>query len=317
MKNMQEKIYDLIIIGGGPAGAAAAVYAGRKLLNTLVITEEFGGQSVVSDDIHNWVGTISISGRKLAEDLEKHVLAYKGEYLEILKNKVVNIEKIESPVLNFKVKTNTGKTFLSKTVLITTGSKRRQLDALGAKEYEHKGLTYCASCDGLFFANKDVVVVGAGNSALESALQLLAYCKSVKILVRSENIRGDEITLESILKNKNAEIIYNSETVEVGGDKTVKFLKYKNIISGEIKTLDVEGVFIEIGQIPNTDIFKNLIKIDAFGKVEIDLRNNQTSQKGIWAAGDCTNILYHQNNIAAGEGVKALEDIYQYVKKIF
>jgi alkyl hydroperoxide reductase subunit F len=312
---MTEKIYDLIIIGGGPAGAAAAVYAGRKLLNTLVITEEFGGQSVVSEDIHNWIGTTSISGRKLADDLEKHVNTYKGEHLEVLKNKVTNIEKLDSPILNFKIKTNTGKEFLSKAILYTTGSKRRQLEAIGAKEYEHKGLTYCASCDGLFFTGKDVAVIGAGNSALESALQLLAYCKSVKILVRGENIRGDEITLEAIKKNPNAEIIFNAETTEVGGDKTVKFLKYKNRLSSEIKNLDVEGIFIEIGQIPNTDLLKNIVNIDSFGKIEIDFKNNQTSQKGIWAAGDCTNILYHQNNIAAGEGVKALEDIYQYIKR--
>lgn len=312
---MQEKIYDLIIIGGGPAGAAAAVYAGRKLLNTLVITEEFGGQSVVSEDIHNWIGTPSISGRKLAEDLEKHVNAYKGQHLEVLKNKVTNIEKLDSPILNFKIKTNTGKEFLSRTILYTTGSKRRQLEAIGAKEYENKGLTYCASCDGLFFAGKDVAVIGAGNSALESTLQLLAYCKSVKILVRGENIRGDEITLEAIKKNPNAEIIFNAETIEVGGDKTVKFLKYKNKLSSEIKHLDVEGIFIEVGQIPNTDLLKNIVNIDSFGKIEIDFKNNQTSQKGIWAAGDCTNILYHQNNIAAGEGVKALEDIYQYIKR--
>jgi alkyl hydroperoxide reductase subunit F len=313
---MTEKIYDLIIIGGGPAGAAAAVYAGRKLLNTLVITEEFGGQSVVSEDIHNWIGTVSISGRKLAEDLEKHVNAYKGEHLEILKNKVTEITSLKpSEYPTFKIKTSTGKEFLSKTILFTTGSKRRELNAIGAKEFEHKGLTYCASCDGLFFAGKDVVVIGAGNSALESVLQLLAYCKSVKILVRGENIRGDEITLEAIKKNPNAEIIFNSETIEVGGEKTVKFLKYKDRISNEIKTLDVEGIFVEIGQIPNIELLKNLVNIDDFGKVIIDLKNNQTSQKGIWAAGDCTNILYHQNNIAVGEGVKALEDIYQYIKK--
>jgi alkyl hydroperoxide reductase subunit F len=164
-------------------------------------------------------------------------------------------------------------------------------------------------------SGEDVAVIGAGNSALESALQLLAYCKSVKILVRGENIRGDEITLEAIKKNPNAEIIFNAETTEVGGDKTVKFLKYKNRLSSEIKNLDVEGIFIEIGQIPNTDLLKNIVNIDSFGKIEIDFKNNQTSQKGIWAAGDCTNILYHQNNIAAGEGVKALEDIYQYIKR--
>jgi alkyl hydroperoxide reductase subunit F len=312
---MTEKIYDLIIIGGGPAGAAAAVYAGRKMLNTLVITEEFGGQSVVSEDIHNWIGTTSISGRKLAEDLEKHVNAYKGEHLQVVKEKVLEVSKLPEQNI-FKVKTFKNE-FFSKTILITTGSKRRQLEAIGADKYEHKGLTYCASCDGLFFAGKDVVVIGAGNSALEAALQLLAYCKTVTILVRGENIRGDEITLEAIKKNANAKIILNAEVTEVLGDVKVHSLKYKDKNSNTENVMQTEGIFVEIGQIPNTEIFKNLVNINTSGKIEIDLKNNQTSQNGVWAAGDCTNILYHQNNIAVGEGVKALEDIYQYIKRNF
>ncbi len=185
-----------------------------------------------------------------------------------------------------------GEEYFAKTILIATGSKRRQLEAKGADKYEHRGLTYCASCDGLFFAGKDVVVVGAGNSALEAALQLLAYCKSVTILVRGENVRGDEITLDAIKKNPNANIIFNCEAIEVLGDNNVRSLRYKNRISNEEYELQTEGIFIEIGQIPNTEIFRNLVKLNSSNKIEIDLKNNQTSKSGVWAAGDCTDILY-------------------------
>lgn len=332
--NNDGKVYDLIIIGGGPAGSAAAVYAGRKKLDTLVIKSAWGGQSVVSPDIHNWIGTKSIAGERLASDLREHVENYEGELLQIVDDEVVRIEKTP-PDLPFKkeeenlknsplsqrgargvflVSLKSGKTFFSKTILITTGSNRKTLDVPGAKEFEHKGLTYCASCDGLFFADMDVVVVGAGNSAFESALQLLAYCKSVTILVRSENIRADELTVEAVKRDPKAKILFNTESVEVLGNKTVEGLKVKNNKTNQEETLAVQGIFVEIGQIPNTTFAKELVKIDNIGKIEIDPWTQKTSQEGIWAAGDCTNIRYHQNNIAAGDGVKALEDIYQYIK---
>lgn len=306
-----EKIYELIIIGGGPAGSAAGVYAGRKKIDTLIIKKEWGGQSVVSPDIHNWIGTKSIAGQKLADDLREHVENYKSEILNIVDDEVVGIEKNDSL---FSIIGKSGKTFQAKTILITTASVRRKLEVPGAEKLEHKGLTYCASCDGLFFAGMDVVVVGAGNSAFESAQQLLAYCKSVTILVRSENIRADELTVEAVKKNPNAKILLNTESVEVLGDKKVEGLKIKNTQTNEEDILNVQGIFVEIGQIPNTEFAKNLVNIDKIGKIEIDPWTQKTSCEGIWAAGDCTNIRFHQNNIAAGDGVKALEDIYQYIK---
>ena len=307
----ENKIYELIIIGGGPAGAAAGVYAGRKKINTLILKKEWGGQSVVSPDIHNWIGTKSIAGEKLASDLKQHVENYKNESFEIQSEEVANIEKVET---NFKVITKSGKEFLTKTILITTGSNRKTLEVPGAAKLEHKGLTYCASCDGLFFAGLDVVVVGAGNAGFESALQLLAYCKSVTILVRTENIRADELTVEAVKRDPKTKILFNTESVEVIGDKKVEGLKIKNILTGVEEVLNVSGIFVEIGQIPNTDLAKNLVTIDKIGKIEIDPWTQKTSLPGIWAAGDCTNIKYHQNNIAAGDGVKALEDIYTYIK---
>ncbi len=308
----ESKIYDLIILGGGPAGAAAGVYAGRKRLNTLVLKKEWGGQSVVSPDIHNWIGTKSISGDMLANNLKEHVENYNSDIFEVKSEEVASLEKKD----NFVVTTKSGKTFNSKTILISTGSNRKTLDVPGAAELEHKGLTYCASCDGLFFAGMDVVVIGAGNSAFESALQLLAYCKSVTILIRSENVRADPGTVEAVKKDPKTKIIMNAVPTKVLGDKKVTGIEYKDAVSGNVTTLDVQGIFVEIGQIPNTDFAKNLLTIDKGGKIEIDPWTQKTSVPGIWAAGDCTNIKYHQNNIAAGDGVKALEDIYTYIKSM-
>lgn len=313
-----EKIYELIIIGGGPAGSAAAVYAGRKKVDTLVIKKEWGGQSVVSPDIHNWIGTKSISGDKLATDLREHVENYKSEILTIVDDEVSSLSKqVDMSKANagrFVVSTKSEKKYLSKTILITSGSVRRKLDIPGADRLEHKGLTYCASCDGLFFAGMDVVVVGAGNAAFESAQQLLAYCNTVTILVRSETIRADELTVEAVKRNPKTKIMLNTESLEVLGEKKVEGLKIKNTKTAEESTLNIQGIFVEIGQIPNTKFAEGLVNIDKISKIEIDPWTCKTSCLGVWAAGDCTNIRYHQNNIAAGDGVKALEDIYQYIK---
>lgn len=304
-------IYDLVIIGGGPAGSAAAVYAARKRLKTLLITSEWGGQSVVSELIYNWIGTVSISGAELADNFKKHVLANTGEYLEIKEGtKVNNITKSEE---GFLIKTETSDEVETKTVLITSGSSRRQMKALGADMLEHKGLTYCASCDGPLFEGADVIVVGGGNAGFETASQLLAYCNSVTLLNRSNSFRADEITVEKVLKNPKMKALKNVEILEILGDKFVEGLKYKDITTNEEKTLKVTGIFVEIGQIPNTSFVKDIVSLNEIGKIKIDAWNQKTETHGIWAAGDCTNILYHQNNIAAGDAVRAVEDIYLYL----
>ena len=301
-------IYDLIIIGGGPAGVAASVYAARKKMKTLLIAPEWGGQSIVSEKIYNWIGTEAISGAELAENFKKHALANAGEDLQIKEGqKVTNISKKEN---NFVVKTDAGEELETKTILISSGSGRRKLQAIGADRLEHKGLTYCASCDGPLFSGADVVVIGGGNAGFESAAQLLAYCKSVTLMNRSDVFRADEITVEKLLKNPKLTVLKNVETVEVKGEKFVEGLVYKNVTTNEEKTLNVTGVFVEIGQIPNTDFAKDIVTLDAIGRVKIDPTTQKTSTPGIWAAGDCTDVLYHQNNIAAGDAVRALEDIY-------
>lgn len=303
--------YDLIIIGGGPAGAAAAVYAARKRLKSALVAGEWGGQSVVSDGIENWIGTVSITGENLAKSFEEHVKKYAGDIVDIrVPEWVKSVTQKED---GFSVTTDKGE-LTSKNLLITTGSKRRRLSVPGADEFEHKGLTYCASCDGPLFSGQDTVVIGGGNAAFETAAQLLAYAKSVTLLNRSNNLKADPVTVEEVKKHENFTLIMNAETTEIRGENFVTGLVYKDATSGEEKNLDAKGIFVEIGLIPNTDFAKGIVALNDYGQIEIDPWTQRTGTKGIWAAGDCTNVKYHQNNIAAGDAVTALEDIYLAVK---
>ncbi|MEI6843472.1 MAG: FAD-dependent oxidoreductase [bacterium] len=299
--------YDLIIIGGGPAGVAAGVYAGRKRLKTLLVTPDFGGQSIVSDEIENWIGTPKISGKNLAENLKKHLEIYSGEYVQIKEGeKAQNIEKNGG---EFVVTTNAD-SYTSRTVLIATGSTRRKLTIIGAEDFDNKGISYCASCDGPLFADQDVVVIGGGNAAFESSAQLLAYCKSVTLLNRSEKFRADEITIEKLKQNPKFKIVTNAIPLEIKGDKFVKSIVYENATTKETTELEASAIFVEIGLIPTTSFAQNVLHLNEIGQIPVNPTNQQTEVTGMWAAGDCTDGLYHQNNIAAGDAVKALEDIY-------
>lgn len=304
-------MYDLTIIGGGPAGVAAGVYAARKQLKTLFIAKEFGGQSVVSEGIENWIGTEKISGLELAKALEKHLRACAGSFVDIKNGEwVENISKSEN---GFLVKTDKN-SFETKTVLITTGSSRRKLDVSGAEKFEGRGITYCASCDGPLFSGQDVVVIGGGNAAFETCAQLLAYCKSVILLIRSENFKADEITVSKVLSYPNMKVIKNAVATEILGDKFVSGIVYENIKTKEKNNLAITGIFVEIGAMPATNFIKDLVNLNKFDAIVVDPKNQRASVDGIWAAGDCTDGLYHQNNIAAGDAIKALEDIYLYLR---
>ncbi len=307
------KIYDLIILGAGPAGTAAGVYAARKRLKTLLITEEIGGQSIVSETIYNWIGTPEISGHDLAENFKKHLEYYEdGEILSIQTGyKVISLEKTEDGF--FTLVDASGKQYRSKTIIVATGSQRRKLPVTGADRLEHKGLTYCATCDGPLFAGMDVVVVGGGNAGFESAAQLSAYAKSVTILQRGENYRADALTVDKVLAKDNVRGITGVDILEVTGDNFVDGIVYRDRKSGEEHKLETKGIFVEIGQIPNSTIVKDLVELTETKHIKIDPFTQKTSQEGIWAAGDVTYIKYHQNNIAAGDGVKALEDVYNYL----
>ncbi len=299
-------IYDLIIVGGGPAGSAAAVYAARKQLKTLLIVKEWGGQSIVSDDIQNWIGTPHISGAKLAESLKSHVEEYKGDILHIIEATVSSITGSHG---DFTITTDKGEQ-KSKTILIAAGSSRRKLEVTGAEEFENKGITYCASCDGPLFSGMDVVVVGGGNAGFESAAQLLAYCKSVTLLSRSEP-RADAITIEKLKIKEHFKLIVGAIPKSITGSKFVESITYTK--DGEDITLPTSAVFVEIGQIPATSFIENLVQVTETKNIVINPRTQETSVQGIWAAGDCTDVLYHQNNIAAGDAVRALEDIYLHI----
>lgn len=305
-------MYEVAIIGGGPAATAAAVYAARKLLKSVLITESFGGQSVVSEEIQNWIGTPKISGNDLAKSFEAHVREYAGDVVEVVKGQLVSkVEKIEG---GFRLETKSGKTFDAQTVLVATGGSRRKLEVPGAAEFDNRGLTYCASCDGPLYGGMDVAVVGGGNAGFETAAQLLAYAKSVTLLHRGENYTADPVTVQKVLAHPNMTGLLNAEPTAVVGEKFVTGLKYKDKKTGEEKTLAVPGVFVEIGLMPSTEYVKNLVELDKIGRVKVDPRTQRTSIQGVWAAGDCTDGLYHQNNIAAGDAVKAIEDIYLFLR---
>lgn len=306
-------MYDLLIIGGGPAGTAAGVYAARKKLSTLLVTETFGGQSDVSDDIQNWVGTVSISGPELGKAFRAHLDAYAGEVLDIEQGKKVStVERGEDE--SFTVETDDGSTYKAKTVLAATGSHRRKLKVPGASEFENKGITYCASCDGPIFSGQDVVIVGGGNAGFESAAQLLEYANSVTLLQRSERFKADPVTVEAVLENEKMTAYKNAEISEIRGENFVTGVSYTDKDTGENHDLDVGGVFVEIGLIPTTGMVGDMVELNDNNQIKIDESRQRTSVEGIWAAGDCTDVLYHQNNIAAGDGVKALEDIYLYLR---
>lgn len=305
-------MFDLIIIGGGPAGIAAAIYAARKHLKTVVIAEEIGGQSIVSEGIENWIGSPKVHGTELAKMFRAHLDAVKDDSVTLaLGERVVSLAKADG---GFTATTKKGTSFTARAVLVTSGAGRRHLTIPGADKFENKGITYCASCDGPLFAGMDLAVIGGGNAGFETAIQLLAYAKSVTLIHRHKEFKADPVTVAKVASHPNMRLIPNAEPTEVLGEQFVTGLKYRDKGTGEEKTLAVSGVFAELGVLPNTDFAQGVVELDDIRRIKADPHNQRTSVEGIWAAGDCTNELYHQNNIAAGDGVKALEDIYLWVK---
>ena len=304
-------LYDLIILGGGPAGTAATVYAARKRLKTLLITESFGGQSVVSDDIQNWIGEQHISGFDLAKKMEDHIRSF-GDAVEIKLSERAQIIKKTGD--NFKITTDQGE-YEAKAVILAIGASRRKLNVPGEQKFEGKGVVYCSTCDAPLFEGKTVAVIGGGNAGLEAVVDLFAYAPKIHLLIRGDSMKGDPATQEEIKNNPKVEIIFNADTKEVLGDKFVSGLKYQDLKSGEIKELNLEGVFVEIGSTPNSEIVKDLVELDQWGQVKIDSKHASTSCPGIFAAGDITDDPYKQNNISAGDAVKAALAAYNYILK--
>ncbi len=304
-------MFDLIIIGGGPAGVAAAIYAARKKIKIAIIAEEFGGQSTVSDDIQNWIGQIKLSGFDLAKQLESHLRTYENEIEIVEGERVEKVEKLGEG--HFKLIVSNGSTYETERILITTGSHRRRLEVPGGKEFDGKGVAYCATCDAPLYQDKEVAVVGGGNAGLESVIDLEPYASKVYLLHRRDELKGDPTTQDKVKGMNKVEIIYNADTQEIVGDQFVTGLRYIDNKTNEEKTLSVQGVFVEIGILPNSDIVKNIVELNSKGEIMVNHKTQVTSDQNIWAAGDVSDVLYNQNNISAGDAIKAVLNIYDKI----
>lgn len=308
-------MYETIIIGGGPAAVAAGVYAARKQIKTALFANQIGGQSVVSDGIENWIGEPIISGPDLAIKLKKHLEAQKENIDLFIGKKVDKVEKNDDGT--FVVIAGEEK-YVTKTVIVCSGGRHRRMEVPGEAEFEGRGVAFCATCDAPFFRGKDVAVVGGGNSGLEAVVDLLAYANKIYLVARKENkeeLRGDPVTQEKVFASDKVEVIFGSDAVEVLGDKMVTGMRYKNIVSGEIGELAVQGIFVEIGCVPNSEIIGDVVQKDAGSNIIVDPVTQATNCPGVFAAGDVTNTPYKQNNIAVGDAIKALLSAHEYIKK--
>lgn len=310
---MEPKLFDTIIIGGGPAGVAAAIYCGRKKLKTLLLTESFGGQSIVSDDIQNWIGELHISGLDLAKKLEAHIRSFPEVEIKIGKaNFVKNVECTEDRVCDFEVTADEG-VYKTKSVILATGARRRRLGLLSEDKFEGKGVAYCSTCDAPLFRDKKVAVIGGGNSGLETVADLFPYASEIYLLDGGPALKGDPSTLEEIKKNpKLKEIILNAKILEIIGETLVTGIKIS--VNGQERLLEVGGVFVEIGSVPNSEMVKDLVQLNDHKEIMINFQHARTSHPGIFAAGDVTDDPYKQNNISAGDGVRAALACYGYLQ---
>lgn len=304
-------MFQLIIIGGGPAGVAAGIYAARKKIKTALIAEEFGGQSSVSDDIQNWIGTKKINGFDFAKTLEGHLREYQDSVEIIEGERVSKVEKVKEG--HYIVRSESGGEYEAEKVLIASGSHHRRLDVPGGVEFDGKGVAYCATCDAPIFQGKDVAVVGGGNAGLEAVIDLEPYASKIYLIHHKDALKGDPVTQEKIRGMDKVEIILNAQTTEITGNKFVNGLKYKDKSTGEGKELKVEGVFVEIGIIPNSDMVAGLVDLNERGEIVVNHKTQRSSDAGIWAGGDVSDVLYNQNNISAGDAIKAVLNIYDKI----
>lgn len=304
-------MYDLIIIGGGPGGVAAGVYAARKQLKTLFITADFLSQSTVSAGIENWIGTVSLTGLEFGQMLEKHLRAQEG--IEIRTGeRATGIEALASS--GFAVLTEQGR-YETQTIIIATGGRHRHLDVPGETQFKGRGVVYCSTCDAPFFRDKKVAVVGGGNAGLEAVEDLLPYAREIILMVRSGELKGDKITQEKVLASPKVSVVYQALTQAVLGETKVTGLRYQDKVSGDRKEIVLDGVFVEIGMVPNTDFVKGMIDLNERGEIILDHKTAATSRPGIFAVGDATDAAYKQNNISAGYGVTAALAAYDYLRK--
>ncbi|MBW2995374.1 FAD-dependent oxidoreductase [Candidatus Woesearchaeota archaeon] len=298
-------MYETIIIGAGIAGMTAAVYASRKRMNFLIIADKMGGQFLESGEVLNYPGIKATTGAEFEKKMEEQL---KFNNIEVKEGVVAR--KIEKAGDNFKILTNK-ETYEAKTVIIASGARPRELGVPGENDYKKKGLTYCAICDGPLFSDKEVAVIGGGDSALEAVDFLNNIAKKIYLVNIGEKLTAHEYLQEKVKNNPKVEIINNAKSTEVIGNGTfVTGLKYEQ--NGEKKQLDVQGIFVEIGRIPNTDFVKDFLKLDDHAHIQIDCTGH-ASVPGIWAAGDCASGHEYQYVIAAGQGCMCLLKAARYL----
>jgi thioredoxin-disulfide reductase len=307
-------IYDLIIIGGGPAGISAGIYAARKKIKTLLIAKQLGGQPAEAWEIENYLGFEKISGVDLAQKFAEHLKKFSADI------KIKEKESVDKIIKNAsnEFEINAGKNiYQTKTIIVATGSSPRRLNIPGEENFIGRGVVFCATCDAPIFSGKSVAVIGAGNSGMNAVLQLTKYAKKIYLINKYPDLsKGDSMYAEQIKQSPLVEIINNSLPKEIKGDKFVSGLIIENSETKANQELAVEGVFVEIGSLPSLQFLSDLVEYNQKGEIIINPENNMSSQSGIFAAGDATNIPHKQIIIAAGEGAKAALGAYYYLTKI-
>ena len=297
-------MYDLIIIGAGPAGITAAIYAVRKRIESLIITTDIGGQTALSGDVENYTGYQFITGPELVLKFEEHLRKFN---IALKENEAVReIAKTAGGII--QVKTTKG-LYETKSVIIASGKRSRELNVPGEKEFKNKGLTYCATCDGPLFSGKDVAVIGGGNSALDAAIQLIRIANKVYIINIAPELTGDAVMREAVQGSDKVSVFNSAKVEEVLGERMVSAIKIKK--RDKESLLSVQGVFVEIGLIPNSDFIPGINKNNS-GEIIVNSRN-ETNISGIFAAGDVTDVPEKQIVIAAGEGAKAALGVFKYL----
>lgn len=298
-------MYDIIVIGAGPAGITASVYAARKRMKVLVITMDIGGQAAWSGDIENYTGYQFITGPDLAAKFEEHMRRYD---ITVKENEAADGIAKKGDMI--EVRTGKG-AYESKTAIIASGKRSRELRVPGEKEYKNRGLTYCATCDGPLFSGKDVAVIGGGNSALDAALQLISIAGCIYLVDINPELGGDPVMREKVTNNAKVSVINNASVAEIMGGKTVTAIKVRT--NGGEKDIQVQGVFVEIGLTPNSEFAEEIEKNER-GEIKVNSRN-ETNIPGIFAAGDVTDVPEKQIIIAAGEGSKAALSAFGYISR--
>ena len=298
------KIYDLIIVGAGPAGITAAVYAARKRMDFLVLTTNIGGQVTYVSQVENYTGFQYIAGEELAAKFYEHLKHYGFDV------KVEEVKRIEPSGDLFNVKTAYAN-YLSKTVIVATGRRPRELNVPGEREFKNRGVTYCATCDAPLFEGMDVAVVGGGNAGLEAVLQLMKIANKIYLIEIMPHLKADPILVEKALASDKVEVWTSTKVLEIMGEKTVNGIRVQR--NGEVKVLPVQGVFVEIGSIPNSEIV-DFVEKNQWGEIIVNCAC-ETSFPGLFAAGDVTNVPEKQIIIAAGEGCKAALSAFRYLSR--